>query len=136
MVDKVYKGDIILKMKNTIIDNINKHLELRGIKQVWIAEMIGMEPIMLNNILNKKNKYIDIDTLEEISNVLDVDLKELFDIDYISKLQVETFYEGEIDSHLEYYKEGLDEKEAIIIENIITVMDIIAVFKEANKYSV
>ena len=122
-------------MKNTIIDNINKHLELRGVKQIWIAEMIDMNPMVLSNILNKKNKKIDIETLDQIANALHVDLQELFDTDYISKLQAETFYEEESDLHLEYYKEGLDEKDAIIMENIISVMDIISAFKKANRCS-
>lgn len=71
--------------------------------------MIDMNPMVLSNILNKKSKKIDIDTLDQIANALHINLKELPDSAYISKLENENSYE-EQGQYSFYYKDGLTRK--------------------------
>ena len=63
--------------KDIIINNINKFMKAKGIKQNWIADMLDMNTMTINNILNFKSKRVDLDELENIANALDLTIDEL-----------------------------------------------------------
>lgn len=51
-------------------------LQKQGRTQRWLAEMCGLNPVSLNNIINKGRTSLE--TLEKIALVLDVQIGDLF----------------------------------------------------------
>ena len=57
---------------------IKQILELRGLKQKWLADKIGVTEVTISNWVNNRT-YPSIETLISISNVLKIEVKELFE---------------------------------------------------------
>jgi transcriptional regulator with XRE-family HTH domain len=57
---------------------IKQILELRGLKQKWLADKIGVTEVTISNWVNNRT-YPSIETLISISTVLKIELKELFE---------------------------------------------------------
>jgi len=58
------------------MNRLREVLKKRGIQQKWLAEKLGMTPVMVSLYTNNKRQP-KLDTLIRISEILDVDLKEL-----------------------------------------------------------
>lgn len=57
---------------------IKQILELRGLKQKWLADKIGVTEVTISNWVNNRT-YPSIETLISISNVLKIEVKDLFE---------------------------------------------------------
>jgi|APGre2960657444_1045066.scaffolds.fasta_scaffold89577_2 transcriptional regulator with XRE-family HTH domain len=57
---------------------IKQILELRGLKQKWLADKIGVTEVTISNWVNNRT-YPSIETLISISTVLKIEVKELFE---------------------------------------------------------
>jgi DNA-binding XRE family transcriptional regulator len=57
---------------------IKQILEIRGLKQKWLADKIGVTEVTISNWVNNRT-YPSIDTLINISKVLNVEVKDLFE---------------------------------------------------------
>ncbi len=57
---------------------IKQSLELRGLKQKWLADKIGVTEVTISNWVNNRT-YPSIETLLSISNVLKIEVKDLFE---------------------------------------------------------
>jgi Helix-turn-helix. len=58
------------------MNRIKKVLEQKGIKQTWLAEKLGKSYNMVNAYAQNRQQP-RLETLMEIANILDVDVKEL-----------------------------------------------------------
>lgn len=58
------------------MNRIKEVLEEKGIKQTWLAEKLGKSYNMVNSYVQNRTQP-SIETLNEIANILDVDVKEL-----------------------------------------------------------
>lgn len=58
------------------MNRIKEVLEQKGIKQTWLAEKLGKSYNMVNAYA-KNRQQPRLETLMEIANILDVDIKEL-----------------------------------------------------------
>ena len=58
------------------MNRIKEVLEQKGIKQTWLAEKLGKSYNMVNAYA-KNRQQPRLETLLEIANILDVDVKEL-----------------------------------------------------------
>jgi|TARA_R110002124_G_C8745711_1_gene497805 transcriptional regulator with XRE-family HTH domain len=58
------------------MNRIKEVLEQKGIKQTWLAEKLGKSYNMVNAYA-KNRQQPRLETLMEIANILDVDVKEL-----------------------------------------------------------
>ena len=61
---------------NIKMNRLGEILKMKGIQQKWLAEKLGMTPVMVSLYTNNKRQP-KLDTLIRISEILDVDLKEL-----------------------------------------------------------
>ena len=66
---------------NLIGKNIKKNRINRGLKQHDLAKMLYMSDSFIAKLESKTRQTISIDTLEQIANALDVDIKEFFNRD-------------------------------------------------------
>ena len=67
----------ISELKTTSeMNRIKEVLEQKGIKQTWLAEKLGKSYNMVNAYA-KNRQQPRLETLMEIANILDVDIKEL-----------------------------------------------------------
>ena len=57
---------------------IKQILEHRGLKQKWLADKIGVTEVTISNWVNNRT-YPSIETLISISNVLKIEVKDLFE---------------------------------------------------------
>ena len=57
---------------------IKQILEIRGLKQKWLADKIGVTEVTISNWVNNRT-YPSIETLINISKVLNVEVKDLFE---------------------------------------------------------
>ena len=65
------------KVQNRITMNrIKEVLEQKGIKQTWLAEKLGKSYNMVNAYAQNRQQP-RLETLMEIANILDIDVKEL-----------------------------------------------------------
>lgn len=72
----VLRKVILLQKQFVFINKIKAVLELKGIKQVWLAEQLGKSYNMVNSyVQNRRQPTIEI--LNEIANILNVDVKDL-----------------------------------------------------------
>ncbi len=58
------------------MNRIKEVLEEKGIKQIWLAEKLGKSYNMVNAYA-KNRQQPRLETLMEIANILDVDIKDL-----------------------------------------------------------
>ena len=64
---------------NIIGKNIKKYRIQKGLKQRELAEKLYLSDSFIAKLESKTYQSISIDTLEEIANLLDVDIKNFFD---------------------------------------------------------
>lgn len=120
--------------KDILINNINKFIKAKGIKQNWIADMLDMNPMSINNILNFKSKRVDLDELENIANVLDLTIDELSNDDF--EVPKDVFDDLKIEEPAIAFcgDVNIQNKNTIsILENLIGIINIIDSVKTANK---
>lgn len=58
------------------MNRIKEVLELKGIKQVWLAEKLGKSYNVVNGYVQNRSQP-SVEVLYEIAKILDVDVKEL-----------------------------------------------------------
>lgn len=56
---------------------IKQVLELRGLKQKWLADKMGVTEVTISNWVNNRT-YPSIETLISISKILKIEVKDLF----------------------------------------------------------
>ena len=61
---------------------MNIHIKKRGISQEKLAEIIGIEPTALSNIVTGRN-YPLFSTLDKLINVLGIRYSEFFDFEHL-----------------------------------------------------
>lgn len=64
---------------NTIGKNIKKYRMKKGLKQRELAETLFLSDSFIAKLESVTHQTISIDTLEDIANVLDCDIKDFFD---------------------------------------------------------
>jgi DNA-binding XRE family transcriptional regulator len=74
---------------NIMVKNrLKEILSDRGIKQVWLAEKVGIDKRTLSNIIS--NKYnTSLDVALKIAYVLDLTVNEIFELEDIEKVYTE-----------------------------------------------
>ena len=120
--------------KDILINNINKFIKAKGIKQNWTADMLDMNTTTINNILNFKSKRVDLDELENIANVLDLTIDELSNDDF--EVPKDVFDDLKIEEPAIAFcgDVNIQNKNTIsILENLIGIINIIDSVKTANK---
>lgn len=60
----------------TGMNRIKEVLEERGIKQTWLAEKLGKSYNMVNSYVKNRSQP-SLETLNQIANILNVDIKDL-----------------------------------------------------------
>ena len=60
----------------TTMNRIKEVLEEKGIKQTWLAEQLGKSYSVVNGYVQNRQQP-RLETLMEIANILDIDVKEL-----------------------------------------------------------
>ena len=58
------------------MNRIKEVLKQKGIKQIWLADKLGKSFNMVNSYIQNRQQ-VRLETLIEIANILDVDVKEL-----------------------------------------------------------
>lgn len=120
--------------KDILITNINKFIKAKSIKQNWIADMLDMNTMTINNILNFKSKRVDLDELENIANVLDLTIDELSKEDFEVPKDVFDDLKTEESAIAFCGNVNIQDKDTIdTIENLIGIMNVIDSVKTANK---
>lgn len=66
---------------NVIGKNIKKYRKKKGIKQRELAEALYLSDSFIAKLESITHQTISIDTLEDIANVLDCDIRDFFDRD-------------------------------------------------------
>jgi putative transcriptional regulator len=66
----------VAQKTTSIMNKIKEVLEKKGIKQVWLAEKLGKSCNMINAYAQNRQQP-RLETLMEIANILDVDIKDL-----------------------------------------------------------
>ncbi len=61
------------------MNRIGEQLKLKGCKQKWLAEQLGMTPTMISLYVKNKTQP-KLDTLIKISQILNVEFTELVDV--------------------------------------------------------
>lgn len=120
--------------KDILINNINMFIKAKGIKQNWIADMLDMNTMTINNILNLKSKRVDLDELENIANVLDLTIDELSNEDF--KVPKDVFDDLKIEEPAIAFcgDVNIQDKNTIsTLENLIGIINVIDSVKTANK---
>lgn len=120
--------------KDILITNINKFIKAKSIKQNWIADMLDMNTMTINNILNFKSKRVDLDELENIANVLDLTIDELSKEDF--EIPKDVFDDLKIEESAIAFcgNVNIQDKDTIYtIEHLIGIMNVIDSVKTANK---
>ncbi|NFH40748.1 helix-turn-helix transcriptional regulator [Clostridium sporogenes] len=69
-------------------NNLKEILKDRGIKQVWLAEQVGVTKATISNICN--NRFpTSIELGFKIADVLDMEFEQIFHYEKIKKIKVE-----------------------------------------------
>lgn len=63
------------------MNRIKKILDERGTKQTWLAEKLGKSYNMVNSYVQNRRQP-SLETLHEIAEILDIDVKDLIDSTY------------------------------------------------------
>ncbi len=116
-----------MKLTETMIRNLNMYISENHIKQNWIAEMLSMNKMTLNNILNMKKKNITLDELSQIANLLGLSLQELKENIVFKEMNEANGNE------IAYYGEINESTKTELIEPILGMIQIIDNLKVANK---
>jgi len=58
------------------MNRIREVLEEKGIKQIWLAEKLGKSYNMVNSYVQNRRQP-SLESLNEMANILDVDVKDL-----------------------------------------------------------
>ncbi len=58
--------------------SLKRVLELKGIKQRWLADELGVTEVTISNWVNNRT-YPSLETLNSISKILDIEIKELLE---------------------------------------------------------
>ena len=66
---------------NVIGKNIKKYRKKKGLKQRELAEALYLSDSFIAKLESITHQTISIDTLEDIANVLDCDIRDFFDRD-------------------------------------------------------
>lgn len=66
---------------NVIGKNIKKYRKIKGLKQRELAEALYLSDSFIAKLESITHQTISIDTLEDIANVLDCDIRDFFDRD-------------------------------------------------------
>lgn len=120
--------------KDILINNINKFIKAKGIKQNWIAEMLDMNTMTINNILNFKSKRVDLDELENIANVLDLTIDELSNENFEAPKDVFDNMQIKEPAIAFCGDVNIQDKNTIeTIENLIGIINVMDIVKTANK---
>lgn len=69
-----------VKSYDDVIENIKRIISEKGLKQIFVAEKVGMTSSEFSNILNDRRKLLRIEHLKPIADALGVDLNTLFDM--------------------------------------------------------
>ena len=64
--------------QTTVMNRIGEQLKLKGCKQKWLAEQLGMTPTMISSYVKNKTQP-KLETLIKISRILNVDINILID---------------------------------------------------------
>ena len=64
--------------QTTVMNRIGEQLKLKGCKQKWLAEQLGMTPTMISSYVKNKTQP-KLETLIKISRILMVDVNILID---------------------------------------------------------
>lgn len=67
---------MIFLFQTTDMNLIGEQLKLKGCKQKWLAEQLGMTPTMISAYVKNKTQP-KLDTLVRISQILNVELNQL-----------------------------------------------------------
>ena len=70
---------------NVIGKNIKKYRKIKGLKQRELAEALYLSDSFIAKLESITHQTISIDTLEDIANVLDCDIKDFFDKDVMKE---------------------------------------------------
>ena len=68
---------------NVIGKNIKKYRKIKGLKQRELAEALYLSDSFIAKLESITHQTISIDTLEDIANVLDCDIRDFFDRDIL-----------------------------------------------------
>jgi putative transcriptional regulator len=60
------------------MNRIGEQLKLKGCKQKWLAEQLGMTPTMISSYVKNKTQP-KLETLIKISHILNIELTQLID---------------------------------------------------------
>ena len=66
---------------NVIGKNIKKYRKIKGLKQRELAEKLFLSDSFIAKLESITHQTISIDTLEDIANVLECDIRDFFDRD-------------------------------------------------------
>ncbi len=69
---------MIFLSQTTVMNRIGEQLKLKGCKQKWLAEQLGMTPTMISSYVKNKTQP-KLETLIKISRILMVDVNILID---------------------------------------------------------
>ena len=69
---------------NIIGKNIKKYRKKKGLKQRELAEALYLSDSFIAKLESITHQTISIDTLEDIANVLDCDIRDFFDRDIMN----------------------------------------------------
>jgi len=61
------------------MNNIGEVLKLRGLKQKWLAEQLGLTPVMISLYVSNKRQP-KLQTLIRIAQLLDVEINDLIEL--------------------------------------------------------
>lgn len=71
------------------MNTIKDALERKGIKQKWLAEKLCKSYNMVNSYVQNRRQP-SLETLNEIANILDIDVKDLIESNKIKNTNVNT----------------------------------------------
>lgn len=122
-------------MTELIIKNINKYIEVKRIKQTWIAEVLDTHKMNISNILSGKKKKVTLDELKSIIDALDLKFEDVSNINFDPKSINEYSFDDEIPEYVAFSGsvENHDTEESLRL--VGELIDIIDVFKSANEHA-
>jgi transcriptional regulator with XRE-family HTH domain len=76
MSDHIFIFKFEVNNKDIIMNRIKEILEIKGIKQIWLAEKLGKSYNMVNSYAQNKRQP-SLEDLFKIANILNISVKEL-----------------------------------------------------------
>lgn len=120
-------------MTELIIQNINKYVDEKGIKQTWIADVLGTHKMNISNILSGKKKNVTLDELLSIINVLDLRFEDVNKNDFNPKNLNEYCFDDEIPEYAAFCGNTGNPESEESIRLVGELIEIIDAFKSANE---